>query len=108
MLQKFGYQLLEFMCILVIASDDRAGANVSSTFVWNIRIDYGSMAIRTVGIHAIIVSLMDKHFGKLIDSLNETENLLSVTMSEQEHRRHCSKYRRLCFTGITYIIITVC
>ena len=90
------------------ASDDRAsGVNTTSTFVWNIRIDYGSMAIRNVGIHTFVVFLMDKSFGKLIDSLDQTENHLAAIKGEQEYQRYGVKYQNYCFAGIAYILVAV-
>jgi len=90
------------------ASDDRAGGvNTTSTFVWNIRIDYGSMAIRNVGIQTCVVFLMDKSFGKLIDSLDQTENHLAAIMGEQKYQRYGAKYRNYCFAGIAYILVAV-
>ena len=116
----FFWTLVTYIVLLIInygnpenvaasfASDDRAsGVNTTSTFVWNIRIDYGSMAIRNVGIHTCVVFLMDKSFGKLIDSLDQTENHLAILMSEQEYQRYGAKYRNYCLAGIAYILVAV-
>ncbi len=80
----------------------------SNTLVWNvIMIDYMSMAISTVGIHAFATFRMTKFFGKLRNSLDQTEKYLSKKITELEQKQHFSKYRKLSFAGIAYILSAV-
>jgi len=84
---------------------DKPGSN---TFVWNvIVVDYGSMAISTVGIHIFAAFRMAGFFKKLRSSLDKTEKYLSNMISELEQQHRFSKYRKLSFAGIAYILTAV-
>ena len=69
--------------------------------------DYGSTALRVVGVQFIIMFRVEKCWKKLIISLDETEHNLSniVTSSHVEQRK--DYYRTLSFSGIFYILTTV-
>lgn len=88
------------------ASDagDKPGTN---TFIWNILVDYGSMTIRVVGIHAFAAFRMNKYFRKLRNSLDKTENFLSRKRTQEENKINFIKHRKLNFIGIVYIIVAV-
>ena len=119
------HSLLAFLCtlliytillIIVYGNSQKVAASYSSdagdqpgskTFVLNIVVDYGSMAMSTVGIHVFAAFRMTKSFKKLRSSLDQTEKYLSTKMNELEKQHHFSKYRKLSFAGTAYILFAV-
>ena len=89
------------------ANDAKKKTGPSWVFVFNIMMDYGSTALRVVGVQFIIMFRVEKCWKKLIISLDETEHNLSniVTSSHVEQRK--DYYRTLSFSGIFYILTTV-
>ncbi len=79
----------------------------SSAFDCTILVDYGNTTARNVGSIVIIVFRMQKLFGKLQKSIDQTEIYLSTMMNQQEYQKYCSKYRKLSIVGIAYIFTKV-
>ncbi len=122
---QISHSFLAFLCTLVIYiilliivygnsqkvaasySSDAGDKPGSNTFVWNVVVDYGSMAISTIGIHIFAAFRMIGFFRKLRSSLDQTEKYLSKTMSDLEQQHHFSKYRKLSFVCIAYILTAV-
>lgn len=79
----------------------------SSALNCTILVDYGNTTVRNVGSIVIIVFRMQKLFGKLQKSIDQTETYLYTIMNHLEYQKYCSKYRRLSFAGIAYIFTAV-
>lgn len=114
----FHYTLIIYMFLFITVFKDqqKVAANFSTdagnktstnTFVLNILVDYGSLTIRAIGIHAVVAFRMNKFLRKLFNSLDQTESFLSKLRTEQENRQYCAKYRTLSLTGIAYIFTAV-
>jgi len=78
----------------------------SSTFTWNVLVDYGSTAARNIGVQAILVFHIGRHWEKLKVSLDQIDYYLSKIMCQRDE--YYFKYRKLCFGGIAYIVTVVC
>jgi len=79
----------------------------SSTFTWNVLVDYGSTAARNIGVQAILVFHIGRNWEKLKISLDHTENFLLKIIIMYQQEEFYFKYRKLCFGGIAYIITVV-
>ncbi len=88
-------------------ASDAGDKAVTNTFIWNILVDYGSMTIRVVGIHAFAAFRMNKNYRKLRSSLDKTENFLSRKRTREENNHYYRKHRKLTFFGIAYILTAV-
>ena len=79
----------------------------SSAFTWNVLVDYGSTAARNIGVQAILVFRIGRHWEKLKISLDHTENFLVKIIIIYQREEFYFKYRKFCFGGIAYIITVV-
>ena len=114
----FHYTLISYMFLFITVfkeqqkvaasfSTDNGNKTSTNTFMLNVLVDYGSFTTKAIGIHAIIAFRMNKLFGKLINSLDQTENFLLKKRTRQENQQFYAQYRTLSSTGIVYILSAV-
>jgi len=73
-----------------------------ATFSWLRMINYANNAIHSLGIHSILILMLNTKWKDLEESLQQSESLFRTSANKTK-----IKYRKFCVTGIIYTILTV-